>query len=620
VEEADVHRNLVAAVASRLFACLSVSIWLLAARPLAASEAGIEKQVQVLQKKAIEEDNLNLNYPEAIKKLATAISKCGTDKCSATLKGALYRDLGAMLILNGSVDDGRSAFAKALALDSSLDLDPAYKTPGLDNEWTDVKRKTSGGAVTAPSAPGGAEVGLPPEPEGAPSTGDFAHAPFASQLVRTPIPVYAEYTGAEKLVRVVVRYRGPGMADWKSMDLHKLGTGYGALIPCGDVAEGKLQYYIQGYGSSEDPVAAAGSRTRPFAVAIVGELSGPPPTLPGQEPPKQCSPGLSGGDCPPDFPGCHAAKKLAGEDCATSGECESGSCSGGTCAEKKSEGEECERDEQCVSDSCSDGKCSGGRKPLGDECEKDDQCSSGNCKDGKCSEGSSKRKMLRIWVGIAGSFDFSLLPASENVCVLNMAGTSPVNTAGYQCSDPSSGANFPGKNAMTNAMIAQGRGTVVGDQVAQGFQPGNLRLLVSFDYALNMNVLVGARAGYVLFTDPAVAPGPAFAPAHFEARATFLLSHDALIGSAAPLLLVAVGAGEFDASIGVAVQLTTGPNKVENAWVTAGPMFLAAGGGARFLMGPNVAATAVVKAETALGGSAGLLFGFAPELGVQMGF
>src|SRR4029077_18027703 len=118
-----------------------------------------------------------------------------------------------------------------------------------------------------------------------------------------------------------------------------------ALIPCGDVAEGKLQYYIQGYGSSEDPVAAAGSRTRPFAVAIVGELSGPPPTLPGQEPPKQCAPGVIGGDCPPDFPGCHAAKKLAGEDCATNGECESGSCSSGKCAEKKGEGEECERDE-----------------------------------------------------------------------------------------------------------------------------------------------------------------------------------------------------------------------------------------------------------------------------------
>jgi hypothetical protein len=37
-------------------------------------------------------------------------------------------------------------------------------------------------------------------------------------------------------------------------------------------------------------------------------------------------------------------------------------------------------------------------------------------------------------------------------------------------------------------------------------------------------------------------------------------------------------------------------------------------------MAPSVAATVVVKAEGAFGGSSGVLFGFAPELGVQVGF
>jgi hypothetical protein len=229
--------------------------------------------------------------------------------------------------------------------------------------------------------------------------------------------------------------------------------------------------------------------------------------------------------------------------------------------------------------------------------------------------------MRRIWIGVAGSLDLSLLPAADNVCVLKMGGKSPLNSAGYQCVDPSTNANFPGTNGTLNSSIAQGSGSSVGDQVAGGFTTGNLRLLVSFDYALNMNVLVGARLGYVLFTNPANAPGVAFAPVHLEARGTFLIGRDALTSGVAPLLLLAAGAGEFDASIGVSVQLTTGgPPKSEDAWVTAGPLFLAAGGGLRFLMGPAVAATAVVKAETAFGGSAGTFFAFAPEIGFQVGF
>jgi hypothetical protein len=606
------------AVPPRLFAVLAACFLMWLARPVFAADATIEKQAQVLQKKAIEEDNLNLNYPEAIKKLATAISKCGPDKCGATLKGTLYRDLGAMLILNGSVDDGRSAFAKALGLDPSLELDSAYKTPSLESVWADVKKKTSG-AGGAPPPPSGAEQAVPPEPGSPPSTGDFAHAPAAAQLVRTPLPIYCEYVGTEKLTRVVVKYRGAGGADWKSVELRKTPTGYGGLVPCADVADGKLQYYIQGYGESGDVITAAGSRTRPFSVPIMSELSGPPPSLPGEEPPKQCAAGAGGSDCPPDFPGCHAAKKLAGEECATSGECESGSCSSGKCAEKKGEGEECENDDQCLSDSCSDGKCSSGRKENGSTCENDEECLTGICADGKCSSSGSKKKLHRVWIGIAGSFDMSLLPASENVCVLNMTGTQPVNTAGYQCVDPTTNANFPGRSLTTNQTIAQGSGK--GDQVAGGFQPGNLRFLVSLDYALSMNVLIGARVGYVLFTDPANAPGGAFAPVHVEGRGTFLLGHNALTRSVAPLLLLAAGVGEFDSSIGVTVTFTSGATpKNENAWVTAGPVFVAGGGGLRFLLGPTVAATAIVKAEGSFGGSAGFLFGFAPEVGVQVGF
>ncbi len=621
----------VAAVVRRVLPCLAVALTTLAATP-AFGDANTERQAQALQKKAVEEDSLNVNYPEAVKKLAAAIGKCDGDKCNVTLKGTLYRDLGAMLVLNGSVDDGRAAFVKALGLDPSLDLDPAYKNPMLENLWADAKRK-SGGGGGAPA--GGNDTGgggeAPSAP--APATGDFAHVPAGSQLVHTPLPVYAEYVGSEKLLRVVVKYRGPGMTDWRPLELRRMDTGYGGLIPCKDIAEGTVQYYIQGYGTSDDPVASSGTRTKPFSVPIKAQLSGQGPSLPGQEPPKQCAESTGGSDCPPDFPGCHATKKSGGDECHRNGECESGQCSGGMCVEKKSEGDDCEKDSECASGTCADSKCTAPKKAADEACDSDDDCASGSCKDSKCSAGSSKKvgggssKVHKVWIGIGLSYDFMLLPGASNVCKLQsiMNVVSPVNTAGYQCVDPNTSANFPGTNATVNAQFDGMNTPTSTDSLSGGPLPANLRILATFDYALGMNFLVGARAGYVLFTDPASSPGPAFAPIHLEARLTYLFGKDALASSFAPMLFVATGAGEFDANIGVTVTLGSangglpqGPRS-ENAWLTAGPFFAALGGRVRIMLGSNLAATLAVKGEGAFGGAAGSLLGFAPELGMQLG-
>src|SRR5258708_6509792 len=94
------------------FSSLLTALTLLVAVPALGADSAVERDAKSLQKQAIQEDSLNVNYPEAIKKLAAALSKCGVDKCAATLRSTLYRDLGAMLILNGLVDDGRVAFAR----------------------------------------------------------------------------------------------------------------------------------------------------------------------------------------------------------------------------------------------------------------------------------------------------------------------------------------------------------------------------------------------------------------------------------------------------------------------------------------------------------------------------
>jgi hypothetical protein len=614
----------------RVLLSLVVASVTLVALPALAADPATEKQAQALQKKAIEEDSLNVNYAAAIKKLATAISKCTGDKCSASLKGALYRDLGAMLILSGSVDDGRAAFVKALGFDAALELDPSYKSPMLEGLWNDAKKRAGtsagGGGGTSAGAGNEGETGSAPAEGGAapPATGDFAHVPAAAQLVRTPLPVYVEYVGTEKLLRVVVKYRGAGMTDWKPFELRKMETGYGGLIHCKDVTEGTMQYYVQGYGTSDDPVASSGGRNKPYSVAIKSQLgAGPGPSLPGQEPPRQCSEGAGGSDCPPDFPGCHIQKKSGGEDCKKNSECESATCAGGKCVEKKAEGEDCEKDVDCASNTCSDDKCTAAKKGADESCESDDECSSGTCKDGKCSgEGAKKSagpKVRKIWIGVAVGFDVVLLPQSDSACLLSMDGKSPANPAGYECVDPNTSMNFPGTSKALNMALGSAGGNA--GNVPGGFLLSNIRIMASFDYALGLNALLGARVGYVLNTDPASTPGPAFAPIHIEARFTYLFGKEALANPIAPLLLLAAGASEFDASLGVYVKTGSGVrSQPENAWLTAGPVFGAVGGGMRFLVGKGMALSAVIKAQGAFGGSAGFLWGIAPEVGAQFGF
>jgi hypothetical protein len=615
-EDPDVQCDSLAAIVRRRLSWLVVLLVTFVATP-ALADPGTEKAAQALQKKAIEEDNLNVNYAAAIKKLESATKKCGPDKCNPQLRASLFRDLGAMQILNGAADAGKGNFAQAISLDAAIELDPAYKTPDLEAAWADVK-KNGAAAGGAPAAP----VKAGPQP----TEGDFTTTPPPEAQLRTPLPVYVEYGGSEDLTRVAIKYKGAGMSDWKSLDLPKLDQGFGALIPCKDVTQGLMLYFVQGFNDKNDPVATSGSKKQPFSVPVNAQLIGPAPSLPGQDPPAQCEDVVTGTECPPDFPGC-AKKKAADEECAKDDECDSNSCSDGKCAGKKQNGEECAKDAECTSDQCSSGKCSGGKKAEGEDCEADEDCDSGRCKEEKCAAGgSSKGKGPKVWLGVSVSIDATILPAANDVCSRY---NGHINSQGYACTDTGSGTAFPdGGSDLTNFQnLILGDG----DQVVGGFKfPANIRFLATLDYALGKNSLLGLRAGYVLGTDPGK---PAFAPLHLEARYTYLFGKDAVskVGLA-PMMLIGVGAGEFDAYVPVTANLscTVGCTKADpvgskesgqvNAWLTAGPIFVTAGGGLRYLATSRFALLAAIKFQAAFGGAAGFLPGFAPELGFQYGF
>jgi hypothetical protein len=619
----------------------------------AFGDAATEKAAQALQKKAIEEDNLNVNYPAAIKKLQAAINKCGADKCGPKLRASLVRDLGAMQVLNGDVPAGQASFDTAAGMDATMALDPSYANPTLNGMWAaSVKKAGGGGAPPSGSSGGGSSGGTKP-PSGSSGggssggatqpTGDFVHSPPPEALDRTPLPVYVEYGGSEKLTRVTVKYKGFGMTDWKPLDLPKVGSGYGAMIPCKDVSQGNFQYYIQGY-ANDDNVATSGSRNKPFIVPVKKEIAGDPPALPGQDPPKQCAEG-TGEECPPDFPGCNNPKKDDGEDCDKDNECKSTSCVGGKCVSKKSAGEDCEKDDECNSGACADGKCTEGeakKKAAGEDCESDGECDSGKCKEGKC-EGGGKSKFPRIWVGVDIGFDLYILGGGSDVCKLNPGGNAPLS-ASYYCVDPSGGFNVPGSVGSQNppADPASWNNAIVlgkSDQVSGGISPANLRLMLSFDFAVTQNILVGLRAGYTLFTYPGgnanapASPSAPFPPLHIEARFTYLIGKDALTTPGfKPMVYAGAGVGEFDGKVGVTTILdptatgVTNPSHIpagavqENAWLMAGPLFFKVGGGGRFNASKKFALTVGLGFVGAVGGTAGFLPGFEPEVGGQVGF
>ena len=548
-------------VAFLLVALLSL---LVLPRPAFAQNKQVEAQARQLQKKAMEEDYLVTEFGKASDKLNKAMQICGTDKCSAQLRAQLKRDLGVVQI-GGQInkDEGAKNFAEAQQIDPAVQLDPDLKTKEIEDAWE--KAKKGGGGGTGPG----------PAP-----SGDFTHTPVAMQLVRTPVPIYAEYGGTENIVKVIARYKAFGMTEWKSQELRKIGKGWGGTITCLDVIQGDFQYYLQGFNDQNDPVATAGDRNHPYKVPIKRDkIEGDPPHLPDQPPPTQCA---DTGDCPPDFPGCHGSKPSGDEN--------------------KGKGEDA-------------------------DCEEDTECESKVCKKNKCTkpEEKSEGKLRRVWVGFSAGIEFMLVGSADDVCKLDQS-ASPINTAGYYCVN-SDGTDYPDRNDRTgtqNKNIVQDGKT---DKVSGGGTLGNIRLLLSVDFALSANFMLGVRGGLILNTYPGVAASndgksSALGPVHLEARGTYIIGKDALLKAGlAPYAMGAAGYGQFTGKVGVSVRETgTAGTKQVDAWSIGGPLFFALGGGIRYAFSPRAAFLGGPRINFALGNGFGLFPSMGLEAGMQFGF
>jgi len=142
---------------SRLFRGLwlyaSVCCGVVAASTQPAHARPMDDRASALATQAMSRDYANNDYDRARSKLRRALKRCGKRRCSPEVRSTIYRNLGVVYLAQGKTRSARSAFKRAVDLDSSGRLDSAVSTPEVNAEF-----KRAGGAVDEAAEEGSGEA------------------------------------------------------------------------------------------------------------------------------------------------------------------------------------------------------------------------------------------------------------------------------------------------------------------------------------------------------------------------------------------------------------------------------------------------------------------------------
>lgn len=280
-----------------------------------AQSAGA-RQVLDLNRQGMEAYN-NLNLDQARALVEQALAAAQRENVTGAPLARTYLNLGVISIGGfGDNAQGLEHFRAALAADASAQLDPLTSTPDIQSVF--ALARASGGS--RPTTAGSARPDDGPR-RGTPTpAATFAHEPVPEQLRETAIPVYVDAPESLGISRVDIHYRAPGMREYRNAELRRLGAGFGFEIPCTDVFEPAVSYYLEAFGADGASIARAGTAAEPFQVPIVAARSGPPPALPGQAPPERCS---ADTECPPGMECAGGQPRVGlGGTCRTSADCQ----------------------------------------------------------------------------------------------------------------------------------------------------------------------------------------------------------------------------------------------------------------------------------------------------------
>jgi hypothetical protein len=275
------------------------------------------QQLAEANKKAMEEYN-NLD----IERAKASLEKAAKNAEKNGIRGpALARTLSNLaVVLVGGLGDQKgavAAFTRALKEDPKVEPDPIVATPEVMSAYASAKANVG---KSAPAPQPEEEVAPPARVESGPVESNLDHTPTAEQLSQTSVPIFVKKSADLEIANIKVYWRSLGMKKPKSQQMSETDDGYTFLIPCTDVYEPKVEYFLVASDSDGNPVGSAGTAENPILVPIVSTRTEPAPSLPGQVPPSQCS---ADDECPPGMPGCRGAAGM-GDTCSVDKDCASG--------------------------------------------------------------------------------------------------------------------------------------------------------------------------------------------------------------------------------------------------------------------------------------------------------
>lgn len=276
-----------------------------------------------------------LEIEQAREHLLSALQTAEAGNVTGAPLARTYLNLGVIAV-GGFGDNGAGMqyFQQALAIDGSVQLDPLTSTPEIQTVFDLARQRAGGGGPSGGGGQGGGGASVGGQGGGGQGGGgssvggNLSHRPVPEQLAQTAVPVYIE--APSDAAQVYLYYKGHGMREFRRVEMRSVASGYGYEIPCSDVYQPAVEYYIVAFASDGSPVGFAGSQSEPVSVAIVGSRTQPAPALPGRAPPETCV----DRECPPGMEGCNAgggagmgSSCISDSDCGSGLECRESMCS-----------------------------------------------------------------------------------------------------------------------------------------------------------------------------------------------------------------------------------------------------------------------------------------------------
>lgn len=183
----------------------------------------------------------------------------------AEKKGVENGTVAELYLMLGIVEFAKSrnqkaveyAFRKALSIDSSVEIDPVYRTPKLMGMFEDARQAIS--TVDWDEA--------------------LSHTGMESAVKREPIDIRVTLDQTDKSVDLVLKYRRFSEVDFTSKQMKPSRTDglFVATIPGSEVYSQQIEYFVDVLDSNGERLAGVGTSSNPMSVTLKGKTSATKP-------------------------------------------------------------------------------------------------------------------------------------------------------------------------------------------------------------------------------------------------------------------------------------------------------------------------------------------------------